>query len=80
MMLRWVSRNWALHLAEHPFGVRSTAHMAVECVGETGWQWHVWDASHRLRPHQGSVATLAEAKERAEHALVVMIQRIDRAA
>lgn len=68
MALAWVSKSWALHLAERPFGTRGMAHLAVECLGETGWKWHVWDASHHVRMRQGSASTQAEAKAQAEWA------------
>ena len=75
MALTWVSKSWALHLAERPFGERGLLHLSVRSLGETGWHWHVWDASHHLRLRQGEASTLAESKMQAGQAATEMTER-----
>lgn len=76
MALAWVSKGWALHLAERAFGGHGMLHASVTNLGETGWHWHVWDAAHHLRLRQGEAPTLAEAKAQAERAAAGMTERL----
>lgn len=80
MALNWVNEGWMLHLAESAFGTWGKAQLAVESVGETGWEWHVWDTAHQMRLRCGQAATLDEAKAAAERALVEMAAQLSLAA
>jgi len=41
----------------------------VEILGESGWDWHVWEQSGRGQQRYGLAASLTDAKEKAEAAL-----------
>ncbi len=64
MELRWTSEGEESHSAESSLGAVGTAHLVVESLGEAGWDWHVCEVAHRLRPHYGLADTLEEATER----------------
>jgi len=44
-------------------------HLQVESLGESGWDWHVWEQSGRGQQRYGLADSLTEAKEKAEAAL-----------
>jgi len=80
MELHWTSEGEESHSAESSLGAAGTAHLVVESLGEAGWDWHVCEVAHRLRPHYGLADTLEEAKEKAERALRAMAAQFSRAA
>lgn len=77
MALIWVSESWVLHSAEACLGAGEMVRFAVESLGETGWEWHVWDVAHRMRPRRGGAATLDGAKAGAERAFAEMAEMLN---
>ena len=66
-MAAWASKDEELHTAVQP--VRTgVLHAAVEGLGETGWDWHVWDTGGRVQQY-GLADTLEEALGKAEQAM-----------
>lgn len=74
--LNWVSEDEEAYFAQHVLGRRGSLRLVVERLGETQWDWHVWDATGRLRPDFGVTDSLDQAKDRAWRAVV----RLDRQA
>ncbi len=72
MLAQWVTDEGEAHHAEQQLNVRGSVvvlHMQVESLGESGWDWNVWEASGCVRQRYGLADTLDEAKARAEGAL-----------
>lgn len=72
MLVRWVTDDGEVHHAERTLAVKGNVvvlHMQVESLGESDWDWHVWDQSGREQQRYGLVDTLAQAKARAEGAV-----------
>lgn len=66
-MAAWASEDEELHTAVRPVGA-GALHATVEGIGETGWDWHVWDPEgHGLE--YGLADTLDEALDKAEQAM-----------
>jgi len=57
-----------LHYAARLLGARGTLHMQVDSLGESGWDWHVWEQLGRGQQRYGLADTLDEAKAKAEDA------------
>ncbi len=77
MLVQWVTDEGKVHRAERPLSVRGSVvvlHMQVESLGESGWDWHVWEQSDRVRQRYGLADTLDEAKAKAEGALSGLAQ------
>ena len=58
MTIDWTTDDDDLHFAVQAFGSEYIVHLAVESLGETGWDWHVWDAFGRTRPLYGLADSL----------------------
>ena len=72
MLAHWVTDEGEAHHAEQQLNVRGSVvalHMQVESLGESGWDWNVWEPSGCVRQRYGLADTLDEAKARAEGAL-----------
>jgi len=72
MPVQWVMDESEVHHAEWPLSVRGNVvvlHMRVESLGESGWDWNMWEPSGCVRQRYGLADTLDEAKAKAEGAL-----------
>ena len=72
MLAQWVMDKGKVHYAEQQLSVRGNIvvlHLQVETLGESGWDWNVWEPSGYVRQRYGLTNTLDEAKARAEGAL-----------
>jgi hypothetical protein len=75
-MVTWVLEDGNLHMGQRALGVAGVLHLAVESLGESGWDWHVWDMSRQVRQQYGLADTLTEAKRKAEAAAELMMQEL----
>lgn len=80
MVIVWISEDGEVYSAKRLMGAKGTLHLAVESLGETGWDWHVWDTAGCVRQHYGLADTLEEAKAKAERALLDIIEQFTRVA
>jgi hypothetical protein len=69
MLVHWMMDGDGLHYAARLLGARGTLHMQVDSLGESGWDWHVWEQLDRGQQRYGLADTLDEAKAKAENAL-----------
>ena len=79
MLVQWVTNEGEIHNAERVLRARGgfiVLYMQVESLGESGWDWHVWDMSRQVRQQYGLADTLAEAKRKAEAAAELMTQEL----
>lgn len=80
MLIQWVTEEGEVHHAERHLSARGNAvvlRMQVESLGESGWDWHVWEQSGRGQQRYGLADTLAEAKAKAEVALDAFAWELD---
>lgn len=75
-MVTWMLEEVDFHAGQRALGVAGALHVAVEGLGENGWDWHVWDMSRQVRQQYGLANTLAEAKRKAETAAELMAQEL----
>ena len=68
--LSWVSEDEEAYFAQQVLGRHGSLHLVVERLGEAQWDWHVWDATGRLRPHFGMTDSLDQAKDLAWRAVM----------
>ena len=79
-MVTWMLEEVDFHAGQRALGVAGALHVAVESLGENGWDWHVWDLSRQVRQQYGLADTLAEAKRKAEAVAELMAQEMGVAA
>ena len=75
-MVTWELEDGSLHVGQRALGVAGVLHLTVESLGESGWDWHVWDMSRQARQQYGLADTLTEAKRKAEVAAELMMQEL----
>lgn len=80
MLVHWMTDGDGLHYAGRLLGACGTLHMQVDSLGESGWDWHVWEQSGRGQQRYGLADSLAAAKARAEAALDALAQELGLAA
>ena len=80
MAVSWVTDEGELHTAQSSIGSERVIHLAVESLGETGWDWHVWDGAVRGHQRYGLADTLDQAKAKAEAALAEIAAQLSQAA
>ena len=68
-MVGWVCEHEDLHSAEIAMCWEGRLHLLVESLGDTGWDWHVWDRDGLAQERYGLADSLEDAKARAEAAL-----------
>ena len=66
-MAAWAREDDELHTAVRPVGA-GVLHATVEGIGETGWDWHVWDPEGYAQQY-GLADTLEQALDKAEQAM-----------
>ncbi len=76
MLVHWMTDEDGLHYAAGLLGSRGTLHMQVDNLGESGWDWHVWERLGRGQQRYGLADSLPEAQARAEGVLSVLIQEL----
>jgi hypothetical protein len=76
-MVTWVLDDGDLHAVQRMLGMVGAPHLAVESLGENGWDRHVWDMSRQVRQQYGLADTLTEAKRKAEAAAELMTQELN---
>jgi len=76
VLVHWMTDGDELHYAARLLGARGTLHMQVDSLGESGWDWHVWEQLGRGQQRYGLADTLAEAKSKAEGALAVLTREL----
>ena len=72
MLVEWETDEGEVHYAKRVLSARGNAvvlHMQVESLGESGWDWHVWDSAGQVQQRYGLADGLVEAKAKAEGAL-----------
>ena len=80
MTVSWVTDEGELYTARTSLGPERVIHLAVESLGETGWDWHVWDGAVRGHQRYGLADTLEQAQAKAEGALVEIAAQLSQAA
>jgi len=80
MPMNWSSEEGELYSAEMRLGSAGIVHAVVESLGETGWDWHVWDTAGGLQTYYGLADTLDDAQGKVERALIRMRCQLDHAA
>ena len=73
----WVREHADMYSAEIVADQCCKLHLLVEGLGDTGWDWHVWDTTGRLQQRYGLADTAAQAKAQAEAALGLMIEELN---
>ncbi len=76
MLVNWMTDGDGLYYAARLLGARGILHMQVDSLGESGWDWHVWEQLGRGQQRYGLADTLAEAKSKAEGALAVLTREL----
>ncbi len=76
MLVHWMTDGDGLHYAAQLLGARGTLHMQVDSLGESGWDWQVWEQLGRGQQRYGLADTLAEAKSKVEGALAVLTREL----
>ncbi len=76
MLVHWMTDEDGLHYAARLLGARGTLHMQVDSLGESGWDWHVWEQSGHGQQRYGLADSLPEAKARAESAPSMLAQEL----
>ena len=74
--VHWIRDEEDFYSAVIRHGTEAAVHAAVEGLGETGWDWHVWDPAERVDPRYGLADTLADGQALAERALSVMLRQL----
>ena len=72
MLVEWATDDGEVHHAQRLLSAGRHAvvlHMQVESLGESGWDWHVWEQSGRGQQRYGLADTLVDGKTKAEGAL-----------
>ena len=72
MLVEWVTDDGEVHYAQRSLSAGRHAvvlHMQVESLGESGWDWHVWEQSGRGQQRYGLADTLVDSKAKADGAL-----------
>ena len=80
MAVNWVTNEGELYTAQTIIGPERAIHLAVESLGDSGWDWHVWDATLRGRQRYGLADTLDHAQAEAEAALAEVAAQLSQAA
>ena len=75
----WASEDGELLTIVVLNGFGGALHAAVECIGETGWDWHAWDPAGYGQRY-GLADTREDALSRAEQALDTLGRQLGRAA
>jgi len=74
----WVREHDDMDSAELAADQHHKVHLLVEDLGDTGWDWHVWDAHVRFQQRYGMADSVAQAKAQAEAALSLMLVEMNR--
>ena len=69
MTIRWRTTEEGAQRAEAALDIGGTVYLSVEYMGNTGWDWLVWDARCRALPRHGLAMTEDAAKRQAERSL-----------
>ena len=80
MAVGWVTDEGELYTAQISIGSERVIHLAVESLGETGWDWHVWDGAVRGHQRYGLADTLEQAQAKAEIALAEIAAQLSQVA
>ncbi|MGI4953036.1 MAG: hypothetical protein ACRYGM_14635 [Janthinobacterium lividum] len=64
----WVCEHDDMYSAEIEAGPCHTVHLQVEDLGDTGWDWHVWDRAAHVQQRYGLADTASQAQAQAEAA------------
>lgn len=80
MAVSWVTDEGDLYTAQTSIGSKRVIHLTVESLGETGWDWHVWDGAVRGHQRYGLADTLDQAQAKAEAVLADMAEQLGQAA
>ncbi len=80
MLVHWLTDEGEVHYAGRMLGGQGALHLQVTSLGESGWDWHVWEQLGRGQQRYGLSDSLPEAKARAEGALSVLVQELGLAA
>lgn len=74
-MAAWASEDEELHTAVRRVGTGRVLNATVEGIGETGWDWHVWDPDGHGQQY-GLADTLEDAFAKAEQAMECLAGQI----
>ena len=81
MLYQWMTADDGVYCAERLLcvdGGINMLRMQVTSLGESGWDWQVWDQAGHRRQQYGLADTLEEAKTKAEGKLEVLVQELSR--
>ncbi len=76
MLVHWLTDGGEVHYAGWVLGGQGVLHLEVVGLGESGWDWHVWEQSGRGQQRYGLADSLAAAKARAEAALDALAREL----
>ena len=75
-MALWISEGAEAFRSEQPLGSGGMVHLTVASLGESGWDWHVWDVAGRVPQRYGLGDTLNDAMTQAERALEGLLEQL----
>jgi len=71
----WIRGNGQTYVAETAVDPLHKVHLQVEDLGNSGWEWHVWDTGARLPARYGISNNADQAKSQAEAAYgMILVQ------
>ncbi len=76
MLVLWETDEGEVHHAVRMLGGRGALHLQVESLGESGWDWHVWEQSGHGQQRYGLADDLPAAKAKAEAALDALAREL----
>jgi len=79
MLVQWTTDDGEMHHAKRVFRVRGSVfvlYLKVDGLGESGWDWHVWEQSGRGQQRYGLADDLPAAKAKAEAALDALAREL----
>jgi hypothetical protein len=76
MLVEWETAEGEVHRAERTLGGCGALYLQVESLGESGWDWHVWEQSGRGQQRYELADSLPAAKARAEAVLDALAREL----
>jgi len=73
----WIRESTQTYVAETVVDPQHKVHLQVEDLGNSGWEWHVWDTGARLPARYGVANDADQAKGQAEAAFGMMLVQLN---
>ncbi len=79
MLVQWTTDDGEMHHAKRVFRVRGSVfvlYLKIDGLGESGWDWHIWEQSGQGQQRYGLADDLSAAKAKAEVALDALAREL----